>query len=117
VGGSGAISSIHAGIMPPTGIRLRHTAAAGRHQSPVTPNWGKMSLQLKREMTEQEVIDTLGQPTKSELSTCGQDVGRPFSCKVLIYGLPMNNILNNSLIIFFTENQSTGTWVVISWKS
>jgi hypothetical protein len=84
---------------------------------PVTPNWGKMSLQLKREMTEQEVIDTLGQPTKSELSTCGQDVGRPFSCKVLIYGLPMNNILNNSLVIFFTENQSTGKWVVISWKS
>jgi hypothetical protein len=84
---------------------------------PEAPNWGKLSLQLKREMTEQEVIDTLGQPTKSELSTCGQDIGRPFSCKVLIYGLPMNNILNNSLIIFFTENQSTGTWVVISWKS
>ena len=84
---------------------------------PATPNYSKMSLQLKPEMTEQEVIDTLGQPTKSELSTCGQDVGRPFSCKVLIYGLPMNKLLNNSLIIFFTENQSTGTWVVISWKS
>jgi hypothetical protein len=76
-----------------------------------------MSPQLKPEMTEQEVIDTLGQPTKSELSTCGQNVGKPYKCKMLIYGVPMRGTLNNSIIIFFTENPSTRTWVVNSWHS
>jgi hypothetical protein len=67
---------------------------------PATPSYSKMSLQLKPEMTEQEVIDTLGQPTKSEISTCG----KPYKCKMLIYGVPMRGTLNNSIIIFFTEN-------------
>jgi hypothetical protein len=84
---------------------------------PATPNYSKMSLQLKPEMTEQEVIDTLGQPTKSELSTCGKNVGKPYKCKMLIYGVPMRGTLNNSIIIFFTENPSTRTWVINSWHS
>jgi hypothetical protein len=83
---------------------------------PATPNYSKMSLQLKPEMTEQEVIDTLGQPTKSELSTCGKNVGKPYKCKMLIYGVPMRGTLNNSIIIFFTENPSR-TWVINSWHS
>ncbi len=60
---------------------------------PATPNYSKMSLQLKPQMTEQEVIDTLGQPTKSEISTCGQNVGKPYKCKMLIYGVPMRGTL------------------------
>jgi hypothetical protein len=84
---------------------------------PTTPNYSKVSLQLKPEMTEQEVIDTLGQPTNSETSTCGQNVGKPYKCKILIYGVPMRGTLNNSIIIFFTENRSTRTWVVNSWHS
>jgi hypothetical protein len=84
---------------------------------PATPNYSKMSLQLKPEMTEQEVIDTLGQPTKSEISTCGQNVGKPYKCKILIYGVPMRGALNNSIIIFFTEKTSTHTWVINSWHS
>jgi hypothetical protein len=84
---------------------------------PATPNYSKMSLQLKPEMTEQEVIDTLGQPTKSEISTCGQNVGKPYKCKMLIYGVPMRGTLNNSIIIFLTENSSKRTWVINSWHS
>jgi hypothetical protein len=84
---------------------------------PATPNYSKMSLQLKPEMTEQEVIDTLGQPTKSEISTCGQNAGKPYKCKMLIYGVPMRGTVNNSIIIFFTENSSKRTWVINSWHS
>jgi hypothetical protein len=84
---------------------------------PATPNYSKMSLQLKPEMTEQEVIDTLGQPTKSEISICGQNVGKPYKCKILIYGVPMRGALNNSIIIFFTEKTSTHMWVINSWHS
>jgi hypothetical protein len=84
---------------------------------PATPNYSKMSLQLKPEMTEQEVIDTLGQPTKSEISTCGQNVGKPYKCKMLIYGVPMRGTVNNSIIIFLTENSSKRTWVINSWHS
>ena len=76
-----------------------------------------MSLQLKPEMTEQEVIDTLGQPTTSEITTCGQNVGKPYKCKMLIYGVPMRGTLNNSIIIFLTENSSKRTWVINSWHS
>jgi hypothetical protein len=69
---------------------------------PATPNYSKMSLQLKPEMTEQEVIDTLGQPTKSEISTCAQNVGKPYKCKMLIYGVPMritaSSFFNRELI-------------------
>jgi hypothetical protein len=84
---------------------------------PATPNYSKMSLQLKQEMTEKEVIDTLGQPTTSEITTCGQNVGKPYKCKMLIYGVPMRGTLNNSIVIFFAENPSTRTWVINSWHS
>ena len=55
-------------------------------------------------------------PKKLELSTGGQDVGRPFfgaKCRFTVFRLLIPQQQSNH---FFTENQSTGTWVVISWK-
>jgi hypothetical protein len=71
-----------------------------------------MSLKLKPQMNEQEVFNTLGQPKRSEFRTCGQQIGQPWQCKRLFYG-----IRSNGLVIFLEANPSTGAWVVNSWNA
>jgi hypothetical protein len=88
------------------------TAAAPPVQTPPTPNYAQMSLRLKPGMSEREVITSLGQPTRSDLSTCGGNVGRPWQCKTLVYGLPGLD----GLAIYFGQDAS-GAWVVNSWQS
>jgi hypothetical protein len=72
-------------------------------------DWGHLSLQLKRGMTEQDVINLLGEPAHSSLDTCGGATGRPWGCKVWVYGL-------QNLRIYFHESQPN-TWLVDSWTS
>jgi hypothetical protein len=75
-----------------------------------TPDYRAWSLQLKEGMTEDTVLHTLGAPpTKVELKTCGQDLGKPWQCKSWGYG----GLLNN-LTIFF-QKQADNLWRVNSW--
>jgi hypothetical protein len=59
-------------------------------------------------MSEQDVITTIGQPTKSTLDMCGGATGHPWQCKTLVYGLA-------ELIVYFRQD-AKGTWVVNSWQ-
>jgi hypothetical protein len=72
-----------------------------------------LSLQLKRGMSEQNVTDLLGQPTNSKLTSCGQAVGHPWPCKMLVYG----SDASNSLVILFRSTDSAGNWIVNSWNA
>lgn len=70
------------------------------------------TLRLKENMTEQEVSTALGsQPSKVELGTCGQQLGKPWSCKTWEYGLPLNH-----LTIMFYRSNDDGLWRVNSWS-
>jgi len=61
-------------------------------------------------MTEQQVINLVGQPTKSELTSCG---GR--ACKSWFYGeFPAPMGAGKVMTIYFGEN-GAGEWLVISW--
>src|SRR5580704_9838531 len=69
-------------------LALTGGCAARHDTTPAVPpsvNYNSTSLLLKPGMTEKQVIDIAGQPTKSELSTCGQHLGKPWSCKSLVY--------------------------------
>jgi len=68
-----------------------------------------LSLRLKPMMSEQQVIDTLGQPKSADLGTCGQATPKPWMCKTLHYGE-----FHPSLMIQLRMDQ-TGTWRVFSW--
>jgi hypothetical protein len=90
---------------------------ASQTTTPAYVDYSKLSLRLKPGMSEADVINSLGPPTKTELSTCGQDIGKPWTCKVLFYGAwNSNSLLSNGVIIFFATD-STGAWTVNAWKS
>jgi|RhiMetdeSRZDD1v2_1073273.scaffolds.fasta_scaffold116728_6 hypothetical protein len=77
------------------------------------PDYGRLSLRLRQGMSEQDVINALGQPNNSSLSTaCGRDVGTPFTCKIWVYG----HFAMNSVVIYFGENPA-GSWFVMAWHS
>jgi hypothetical protein len=79
---------------------------------PEKPNYGAWSLRLKERMTEKEVSNILGAaPTKVELSTCGQSLGKPWTCKSAVYGE-----LSNSLSILYERSDTDGLWRVNSWS-
>src|SRR4029077_2184618 len=81
--------------------------------TPTFVDYRSLSLRLKPGMSEREVTDFLGQPTNSKLTSCGQSVGRPWPCKMLVYG----SDASNSLVILFRSTESAGTWVVSSWNA
>jgi hypothetical protein len=43
-------------------------------------------------MTEKEVEGQLGEPTKTEMSTCGQSLGQPWQCKQYVYGAGFSSL-------------------------
>jgi hypothetical protein len=55
-------------------------------------------------MSEQDVTNLMGQASQSSLSTCGQNVGKPWQCKVWTYG--MGGPFGNSLSVAFGQNET-----------
>ena len=78
-----------------------------------TVDYRSLSVRLKPGMSEQNVIDLMGQPTSSKLTNCGQAVGPSWPCKMLVYGSDSTN----SLVILFRSADSTDNWVVSSWNA
>ena len=70
-----------------------------------------LSFRLKQGMSEQNVLELLGQPTSSKLTTCGQALGHPWPCKMLVYG----SDASSSLVILLQSPESADRWVVSSW--
>src|ERR1700751_2597612 len=72
-------------------------------------DWGRLSLQLKPRMTEQDVIKVLGQPKYSDLQTCGGGTGYPWQCKIWVYGYPLGE--GKGLRVYLEQAQPN-TWLV-----
>jgi hypothetical protein len=81
--------------------------------TPSFVNYRSLSLRLKPGMSEENVIDLVGQPASSKLTTCGQTLGRPWPCKMLVYG----SDAGNSLFVFLQFADPEGKWVVTSWNA
>jgi hypothetical protein len=58
-------------------------------------------------------LDLVGQPASSKLTTCGQTLGRPWPCKILVYG----SDAGNSLFVFLRLADPESKWVVASWNA
>lgn len=81
--------------------------------APTLSSYGALSPRLKQEMTEQQVLTALATPpTKSEMSTCGQQTGRPWQCKTLMFGEPLNNVT-----VYFYNDKDDGNWRVNNWNA
>ena len=104
-----AIYSIHFGVLLATG-RVATAAPTNQAIRPTFADYRNLNLKLKPGMSEQNVIDLLGQPTSSKLTSCAQALGQPWPCKIFVYGSDGAN----SLAILFRSGDSTGTWVVSS---
>ena len=46
----------------------------------------EQQLALRPGLPLTTILSGLGSPDKVSLSTCGQDTGRPWGCKILVYG-------------------------------
>jgi hypothetical protein len=77
---------------------------------PAPVDYQRQSLQLNWGMSEQNVIDVLGQPQQSALTTCGYRVGKQWQCKIWKYGV------FGDLAVFFRKDNSTGAWLVNRWE-
>ena len=76
------------------------------------------SLQLKKGMTEEDAIRTLGsQPESADLSTCGTRTPHPWQCKSMTYHDSPRGPYGTAkmLTVVLQENQSTGVWYVSGW--
>jgi hypothetical protein len=83
-------------------------------QAQATPprDYQRLSLQLKPGMNEQDVTKVMGQASRSALTTCGRKAGKPWSCKIWMFG----TISSNGIAVVFEQNESTGAWVVNGWQ-
>jgi hypothetical protein len=93
------------------------TSAVTPAATPAPPpvDYRRLSFRLTAGMSEQDVINLLGQARQSALTTCGQDVGKPWSCKMWVYGFG-SGILGNGLLVNFRQDDSTGAWGVNGWQ-
>ena len=76
-------------------------------------DWGRKSLSLDTEMSEDVVMKTLGQsPMSAEVAVCtgpyGSLTGDPVACKIQVYGK------NRELIVRFKKE--SGKWLSYSWS-
>jgi hypothetical protein len=76
------------------------------------PNRAAQSLRLNAGMTEPEVVAALGEPASSELATCGQALGTPWSCKFWKY---YGGRTANNLTVTFSNAGGKG-WIVSGWQ-
>jgi hypothetical protein len=72
---------------------------------------GCKSMRLRESMTEQEVMAAIGyRPDKVEMHTCGSSTDHPWSCKILTFGSPYENIT-----VYF-EKGPIDDWTINSWS-
>ena len=93
---------------PVSNPALAQSPAPVSNPAPPPINYGAKSLLLKTGMTEKQVTEILGQPSKAELSTCGQQLGRPWTCKSWGFGESGRGMS----IRFRREGDG---WVINSW--
>jgi len=76
-------------------------------------NWSARaaSLALSEGLTEAEAINRIGwRPNYAEIKTCGSNSPYPWTCRILYFGPP-----GNQLMLFFERGRS-GNWVVNGWS-
>jgi hypothetical protein len=94
-------------------VSIAANSLAQTNSQSTEPHYGNLSLRLKQGMSEQEVLNALGQPTNTKLSTsCGRLVGQPYTCQIWVYG----HFAINSVVIYFDQSP-TGSWAVMAWHS
>jgi|SRR5271170_6019401 len=76
-------------------------------------DYASLSAQLKKDMSEKEVSDTIGaSPDKFDMVTCGEQTASPWKCKTWVYyGGRAKNTLR---VVFYQPNM--GGWQVASWQ-
>jgi hypothetical protein len=96
-----------------------YQAPAPAYYPPPTPTFSASdaSLLLKRLMTEEDVIRTLGsQPNSVEMKTCGAALkAEPYPCKTMEYKDSPYRIGSKLLMVVLQENPRNGVWMVIAW--
>ena len=70
-------------------------------------DYRRLTLQLKPGMSEQDVTKLMGEANQSALTTCGQNTGQPWQCKILAYG---------PVAVVFGQKEPTSAWVVMGWQ-
>jgi hypothetical protein len=76
-------------------------------------DYGALSSQLKKDMSEQEASAAIGSsPDKIDLVTCGDETASPWKCKTWIYkgGFEKKNLR----VIFYQPKG--GDWRVDEWQ-
>ena len=104
----GGCAQTPAPVSDPAPSPIKYETPPPIKETPPPINYGKKSLLLKTGMTERQVTEILGQPDKAELSTCGQSLGRPWSCKSWGYG----SFSRGMSIMFRHEGDG---WVINNW--
>ena len=76
-------------------------------------NWGAKSALLELGMTEQQVVNKVGQaPNKVDMETCGQHTKRgAWRCKVHTYGSG-----SKKLRVWFQQSPNDRMWRAVSWN-
>jgi hypothetical protein len=87
-------------------------------QAKPSHDYRHLTLQLKPGMSEQDVTNLMGEASQSALTTCGQDTGKPWQCKILTYGFGVGNAFGNGIAVIFgwRGSESTGAWLVVGWR-
>jgi hypothetical protein len=81
------------------------------HQAKPPHDYRRLTLKLKPGMSEQDVTNLMGEANQSALTTCGQNTGKPWQCKMLAYGR-----YDNGITVIFGQKESTGEWLVVGWQ-
>jgi len=85
------------------------TAAA--QQAAPSHDYRRLTLKLKPGMSEQDVTKLMGEANQSALTTCGQETGKPWQCKILVYAH-----YSSGIRIIFRQKEPTGDWLVVGWE-
>jgi len=80
-------------------------------QATPSHDYRRLTIQLKPGMSEREVTNLMGKANQSALTTCGQETGKPWQCKILAYGRASSGIR-----IVFGQKEPTGEWLVVGWE-
>jgi hypothetical protein len=92
-------------------------SAPAQFNPPPTPprppelTYGQKSLRLKQSMSEAQVKEFVGQPSKADLSTCGGQTGKSWQCKSWTFGN-----YSNGLTVYFHQTDE-GEWRVNHWRA
>jgi hypothetical protein len=104
------------GVEPKIGGRLSQEPNQTPAQAKPPHDYRRLTLKLKPGMSEQDVTKLMGEASQSALTTCGQNTGKPFQCKILSYGFGAGYVGGNGIAVVFGQNESTGEWLVVGWQ-